>query len=312
MEISQLILPGFFLLLLAAIMGALIFSPRFRQDLLAGSGEAKVLGILSVNGGAIVVLFGLLVGATIWTAPESASDQSAPVVTIRQAEDNALIVVLTGTDDTEKVHNVGVAELEEHGFFHRDRISNLVGFSRNTDWIPVNKETGRTMGLDFPQLGIAMDRPPKDILKDVKLKLLAHGDRTYRVALLSDNDYVLGNVDYPTIQSVGLFRHIKEIRIAGEPSPVITAKFDSVWQDDDDIYPFQIEPISASSSIKIQPNGGAAIRRSANMGKLVPFTVDDTHYAVTIGKVHIRAPFPSDIGTAYLQFKLATLDVDYR
>lgn len=55
--------------LLSAVVGALILSRRFRQDMLRGDGQAKVLGILTVNGAAVVLIIGLLLGALVWLAP---------------------------------------------------------------------------------------------------------------------------------------------------------------------------------------------------------------------------------------------------
>jgi hypothetical protein len=52
-------------ILLVAIFGAVILSESFREDILVGSGEAKVLGILTVSGAAFVVLVGLLLGGLL-------------------------------------------------------------------------------------------------------------------------------------------------------------------------------------------------------------------------------------------------------
>ena len=54
--------------LLTALVAALIFNSKFRQDIMAGEGEASVLGILSVKGVVIVLLSGLFLGALILTA----------------------------------------------------------------------------------------------------------------------------------------------------------------------------------------------------------------------------------------------------
>ena len=66
------ILLGF---LLAAIVGAMIFSTKFRKDLLGGEGEARILGILSIKGAAVVVLCGLFVGGLLYSVPKA---QEAP------------------------------------------------------------------------------------------------------------------------------------------------------------------------------------------------------------------------------------------
>jgi hypothetical protein len=57
--------------LLVALVTALIFSAKFRQDILGGTGEARVLGILSVKGAAVVLLVGIFLGGLIWSVPEN-------------------------------------------------------------------------------------------------------------------------------------------------------------------------------------------------------------------------------------------------
>ena len=51
---------------LVALVMALIFGQRFRDDVLAGRGEASVFGVVSVKGAVIVLLCGLLVGAILF------------------------------------------------------------------------------------------------------------------------------------------------------------------------------------------------------------------------------------------------------
>ena len=53
-------------LLLISLVGALIFSQSFRNDVLGGEGEATVLGIISVKGVAIVLLCGIFVGGLLY------------------------------------------------------------------------------------------------------------------------------------------------------------------------------------------------------------------------------------------------------
>lgn len=52
--------------LLVALVLALIFSTKFRDDVLGGEGEASVAGILTVKGVAIVLLCGLFLGGMIY------------------------------------------------------------------------------------------------------------------------------------------------------------------------------------------------------------------------------------------------------
>lgn len=61
---------------LTAIVFAFIFSPKFRQDILAKDGEAQVLEYLSVQGAIIVVILGLFIGglAVILTTYAEAGD----------------------------------------------------------------------------------------------------------------------------------------------------------------------------------------------------------------------------------------------
>lgn len=67
MDIS---LPGliavFFALLVAALVAALIFRRDFRDAVLGGPGEANVLGLITVKGVAIVLLFGILIGGILF------------------------------------------------------------------------------------------------------------------------------------------------------------------------------------------------------------------------------------------------------
>lgn len=67
MDIS---LPGliavFFALLVAALVAALIFRRDFRDAVLGGPGEASILGLITVKGAAIVLLFGILIGGILF------------------------------------------------------------------------------------------------------------------------------------------------------------------------------------------------------------------------------------------------------
>lgn len=63
MMAAQVLLAGIGLL---AIMLALIFRDAFRRDMLAGTGEASVLGVLSVKGAAVLVLAGLFFAAFLY------------------------------------------------------------------------------------------------------------------------------------------------------------------------------------------------------------------------------------------------------
>jgi len=54
--------------LLTAIVAATIFSSDFRKDILAGSGEAQVLGVLSATGAVLVLLVALFLGGLILSA----------------------------------------------------------------------------------------------------------------------------------------------------------------------------------------------------------------------------------------------------
>lgn len=53
-------------LILLALAAALIFSNNFRDDLLGGEGEASVLGLMSVKGVAIVLIFALFLGTEVY------------------------------------------------------------------------------------------------------------------------------------------------------------------------------------------------------------------------------------------------------
>lgn len=52
--------------LLVAIIVAFIISPKFRKDVIAGEGEAAVLGIINVKGVIIVLLSALLIGSLLF------------------------------------------------------------------------------------------------------------------------------------------------------------------------------------------------------------------------------------------------------
>ena len=54
---------------LVALMMALIFGQQFRDDVLAGRGEASVFGVISVKGAVIVLLCGLLLGGILFIGP---------------------------------------------------------------------------------------------------------------------------------------------------------------------------------------------------------------------------------------------------
>ena len=66
MDLFPILISGLCGLLLLALIGALIFSQTFRNDVLAGEGEASVLGVLSVKGVAIVLLCGLFLGGLLY------------------------------------------------------------------------------------------------------------------------------------------------------------------------------------------------------------------------------------------------------
>lgn len=69
-------------LILLALAAALIFSNNFRDDLLGGEGEASVLGLMSVKGVAIVLIFALFLGTEVYilqggnSSPGSSDQQS--------------------------------------------------------------------------------------------------------------------------------------------------------------------------------------------------------------------------------------------
>jgi hypothetical protein len=52
----------FFAFLLAALVGALIFSAKFRREVLGGPGEATIFNLITVKGVAIVLLCSLFIG----------------------------------------------------------------------------------------------------------------------------------------------------------------------------------------------------------------------------------------------------------
>ena len=52
-------------ILLVAIFAAVIFNGPFRQDILGGMGEAKILGLFSVTGAVLVLLVALLLGSLL-------------------------------------------------------------------------------------------------------------------------------------------------------------------------------------------------------------------------------------------------------
>jgi len=53
-------------LLLVAITLALIFSEKFRKDVIGGDNDAKILGLISVKGAVIIVLSALFLGGAIY------------------------------------------------------------------------------------------------------------------------------------------------------------------------------------------------------------------------------------------------------
>lgn len=53
--------------LLIALISAFIFSDKFRKDVLVGEGEARIFGIITVKGIAIIVLSGLFLGGLIYS-----------------------------------------------------------------------------------------------------------------------------------------------------------------------------------------------------------------------------------------------------
>lgn len=55
------------LIFLAALISALIVSEKFRKDVIGGPGQAKVLGVLSVEGVVVVLLCGILCGSILYT-----------------------------------------------------------------------------------------------------------------------------------------------------------------------------------------------------------------------------------------------------
>lgn len=61
---------GLFSALLVIIVLALIFSQKFRQDIIGAPGKANVLGILTVEGVVVVILCSLFVGGLIYVISE--------------------------------------------------------------------------------------------------------------------------------------------------------------------------------------------------------------------------------------------------
>lgn len=58
-----------FAFLLVAIVGAFICSQKFRHDVIAASGKAKVFGVLSIEGVVVVILCGVFAGGLILSMP---------------------------------------------------------------------------------------------------------------------------------------------------------------------------------------------------------------------------------------------------
>jgi len=83
-SISTIILMGVQVLIcgvgLLGVTLALIFSPQFRKDMLAGEGKASLLGFLSVEGATLLALSGLLLGGFLyptWQLQKNLADQLA-------------------------------------------------------------------------------------------------------------------------------------------------------------------------------------------------------------------------------------------
>lgn len=69
--------------LLAALVVALIFRREFRDAVLGGPGEASFFGLLTVKGGAIVLIFGLLIGGILSALNKLPADPHSGPLTMR-------------------------------------------------------------------------------------------------------------------------------------------------------------------------------------------------------------------------------------
>ncbi|MDX1636542.1 MAG: hypothetical protein R3281_01145 [Balneolaceae bacterium] len=88
MEIYTIIII-FCAVLLAVIISAMIINDKFRADILAGEGEAKIFGLISVRGVVLVLLFALLLGTIVYSADKQTTNRSVspdilPVLTQAQ------------------------------------------------------------------------------------------------------------------------------------------------------------------------------------------------------------------------------------
>lgn len=69
----------FFAMLLAVLVVALILRRDFRNAVLGGSGEATVLGLITVKGVAIILLCGILVGGILFALTKLPQQQQTAV-----------------------------------------------------------------------------------------------------------------------------------------------------------------------------------------------------------------------------------------
>ena len=80
MEIFIFITPIVCSIATLVLVGAIVFSEKFRRDILGGEGEARLFGILTVKGTAVLVLCGLFLGGLLWSTGRVLKSRSRPVM----------------------------------------------------------------------------------------------------------------------------------------------------------------------------------------------------------------------------------------
>jgi hypothetical protein len=116
-------------ILLMLVTSAIVFSGRFRRDLLAGKDEAKVLGILNVKGATITVMLGILLGAVLWSASKSSwtLKQLSEVI----PEEGPQLSASVG----EQIESLRASHLSFVRLYYAGKKEEVEGFLRDS-WIP--------------------------------------------------------------------------------------------------------------------------------------------------------------------------------